>query len=69
MHLSVHIGEPLTLVALASDPDNLPERQPRGMPETLEDLYQPTGGSVVRSQPGLWLSWMVYRGSRKRDHV
>jgi len=63
MQVSVQTGEPLTLVAFASDPDNLPERELRGMPETLEDLYQPFGGSVVRSQPGLWMSWMVYRGS------
>jgi hypothetical protein len=63
---TVRVGEPLTLIAQAEDPDNLPERRERSgrPPESVEQIYaNPPGGSVVRSGPGLALSWMVYRGS------
>ena len=81
---TVKVGQALTLVALAGDPDNLPARrdgkpQPRhaGKPISEEDLAQPAkparatagrGGDgppssvVVADGPGLWGSWIVYRG-------
>ena len=61
-HRNVRVGETLTLVAVANDPDNLPGERPRQPPETLEELYRPLGLGVVASSPGLGLSWMVYRG-------
>ena len=64
-HRSVRVGEPLSLVAYANDPDSLPARQEdRGIPpKNLEELYEPPNSSTVRSGPGLRLSWIVYRGS------
>ena len=85
---TVKVGEPLTLVALAGDPDNLPARrdgkpQPRhpGQPISEEDLkpagpargggragsptalvYRPPSSVVVADGPGLWVTWIVYRG-------
>ena len=59
---SVRVGESLTLIAHAEDPDDYPPRRELSRPEELEDLYQPPRGSVVRSIPGLRLSWIVYRG-------
>tara|TARA_Y100000588_G_scaffold393638_1_gene510437 strand:+ start:873 stop:1844 length:972 start_codon:yes stop_codon:yes gene_type:complete len=59
---TVKVGEPLSLVAYASDPDNYPPRRERPRPQSIEDLYRTPRGSVVRSIPGLRLSWIVYRG-------
>lgn len=60
---TVRVGEPVSLAALATDPDGIPRRRPwNGRPKNLEELYIPPGGSVVRAGPGLRLSWMVYRG-------
>ncbi len=63
-HRGVRVGEPLTLVVFASDPDNLPARQDyRRRPKSLEELFQPIPGTNVHSGPGLRFSWIVYRGS------
>jgi autonomous glycyl radical cofactor GrcA len=65
MHRNVRVGESLTLVAFAEDPDNYPPRSDRGKPpETLDELYSTrgVGSSVVSSAPGLRMSWIVYRG-------
>jgi len=63
-HRSIRTGEPLTLVALASDPDNYPPRRANrgGPPSTLDQLYRPPLGLTVQGAPGLRFSWMVYRG-------
>jgi len=62
-HRSVRTGEPLTLVALANDPDNYPPRRNRGgPPSTLDELYRTPRSGFVQGPPGLRLSWMVYRG-------
>ena len=65
LHREVAVGEPVTLVAVAEDPDDFPGRSDRGgAPETLDELYSTdgVGSSVVSSVPGLRLSWTVYRG-------
>ncbi len=60
---SIGVGEPLTVVAIASDPDNLPMRSSRSRaPTNLEELYRPPSSVVASSGPGLRLSWIVYRG-------
>jgi len=74
---SVKVGEPLTLVAFAKDPDNIPARRGgRGAtsaspttaaaqpsPAGLANLlYRPPSSIVPSSGPGLRLSWIVYRG-------
>src|SRR4029077_9595330 len=68
---SVKVGEPLTLVAFARDPDNIPARRSgRGAtsaapptPAALANLlYRPPSSIVPSSGPGLRLSWIVYRG-------
>ncbi len=63
------VGESVTLVAFAADPDNFPPRREDrgGPPETLEELYSTRGvGSVViAGPPGLRMMWTVYRGSAK----
>jgi hypothetical protein len=64
---TVRVGEPLTLVAHARDPDDYPPRRATRRPQSLEELYAPPRGSVVRSMPGLRLSWIVYRGPA--DHA
>ena len=63
------VGEPLTLVAFAKDPDNLPARRDapgarRGAPpgNPADALYRPPSVIVPTSGPGLRLSWIVYRG-------
>ncbi len=63
-HRSARVGEPLTLVTFANDPDNLPARRERGggAPSNLEQLYRPPSSIAVLSGPGLRLSWIVYRG-------
>ena len=65
---SVKVGEPLTLAAVAKDPDNIPAR--RGPAKAAEGpptisaaaLYRPPSSIVASSGPGLRLSWIVYRG-------
>ena len=63
---SVKVGAPLTLVAFARDPDNIPARRGRGMSPppavTATTLYRPPSSLVPASGPGLRLSWIVYRG-------
>ena len=73
---SVKVGEPLTLVAFASDPDNLPGRRAagRGQPATTTQppanpAYRPTSSLAARSGPGLRLSWFVYRGKAEAVHI
>jgi hypothetical protein len=71
------VGEPLTLVAFAKDPDNIPARRGgRGASTTAAQpqpnptapaalanlLYRPPSSIVPASGPGLRLSWIVYRG-------
>lgn len=66
MHRTIGVGEPLTLVAFANDPDNLPARRMRGgPPTTLAQLYRPPSSIVAISGPGLRMSWIVYRGPAK----
>ncbi len=70
MQRSAKVGEPLTLVASANDPDDLPARSDRGRPpKDLDEFYSTAGvgSSVVSSAPGLRLSWIVYRGPA--DHA
>jgi autonomous glycyl radical cofactor GrcA len=74
---SVKVGEPLTLVTRANDPDNLPARRtaPRGQAQQTAQqpnaanlanlLYRPPSSIVPSSGPGLRLSWIVYRGPAK----
>ncbi len=64
LHRTTRVGEPVSIVTFADDPDNYPARtEERGAPPTtLEGLYQVPGGSTVQGAPGLRLSWMVYRG-------
>jgi hypothetical protein len=63
MHRKAVVGEPLTIVAIASDPDNLPARSTRNRaPTTLDQLYRPPSSVVASSGPGLRLSWILYRG-------
>jgi hypothetical protein len=56
---SATVGEPLTLIALASDPDNLPAR--RGG-SAQPAAYRPPSSIIPSNGPGLRLSWIVYRG-------
>ena len=74
----VAVGQPLTLVAFAKDPDNLPARRdapggarrggPAGAPpgNPAEALYRPPSVIVPTSGPGLRLSWIVYRGPARQ---
>ena len=64
---TVRVGESLSLVAVVVDPDDYPPRREARRPQSVEDLYTPPRGSVVRSIPGLRLSWIVYRGDA--DHA
>ena len=63
---SVKAGMPLTLTALAKDPDNIPPRRGRGASPTptvtANALYRAPSSLVPASGPGLRLSWIVYRG-------
>ena len=59
---SVRVGQALSLVAIASDPDGLPRRRDRRQPSSLEQLYRPPSSIVAISGPGLRMSWIVYRG-------
>ena len=59
----IAVGEPVPLVAMASDPDNVPARSARSrVPSNQEQLYRPPSSVVASSGPGLRLSWIVYRG-------
>ena len=64
---TVKAGAPLTLVAVAKDPDNIPPRRGRGASPTptvtANALYRAPSSLVPASGPGLRLSWTVYRGS------
>ena len=64
---SVKVGEPLTLVALAGDPDNLPARrdgkpQPRhaGKPAS-EEAQKPSSPRAVSASPSANAASLVYR--------
>jgi len=59
---TVGVGQPLSLAAIAEDPDNLPPRADRPLPDTPERLYRPPSSIVASSGPGLRFSWTVYRG-------
>jgi hypothetical protein len=67
-HVSIGVGQVLTVVAKAHDPDNLPARRMRGggPPTTLAALYRPPSSIVVLSGPGMRLSWIVYRGDAEQ---
>ena len=65
----VKVGEPLTLAAVAKDPDNIPARRGAAKPGgegapaiSAAALYRPPSSIVASSGPGLRLSWIVYRG-------
>jgi hypothetical protein len=62
LHRSVRVGETITVVAHAADPDDYPPRSNRRLPETVDELYRPPTGVVVQGAPGLRMSWTVYRG-------
>ena len=70
---TVRVGEPLTLTAVAKDPDNIPARRgpakppAEGQPVTISAaaLYRPPSSIVATSGPGLRFSWIVYRGDAK----
>jgi hypothetical protein len=66
-HRSAKVGEPITLIAFAKDPDNLPARrepapQRGGGPPPPATAARPPASLAARSGPGLRLSWIVYRG-------
>jgi hypothetical protein len=67
---SIKVGEPLTLVAFAKDPDNIPARRQTRPPATTAAataaLYRPPSSIVASSGPGLRLSWVVFRGPAGR---
>ena len=67
---SVKVGEPLTLVAFARDPDNIPARRqarpPASTAAATAALYRPPSSIVASSGPGLRLSWIVFRGPADR---
>ena len=68
---SVKVGEPVSLAAVAKDPDNIPARRgsakplPEGQTPTISAaaLYRPPSSIVAQSGPGLRFSWIVYRGN------
>jgi len=68
---SVKTDEPVTLTAIAKDPDNIPARRApakppaEGQPVTISAaaLYRPPSSIVASSGPGLRFSWIVYRGN------
>ena len=65
----VRVGEPLTLIALASDDDGIPSsgrRRRRARPQAeagRHPAYTPPRQIVPGNPVGLRLSWFVYRGS------
>jgi hypothetical protein len=63
---TIKVGESLSLVAYAVDPDNLPARRttaPAAATNVANLLYRPPSSIVPASGPGLRLSWIVYRGN------
>ena len=80
---SARVGEPLTLVARASDdgiPSGVSSRARAGTPGGRgassegqgggRQAYRPPPQQAVPSTPnGLWLSWIVYRGARRVTFV
>ena len=64
----VRVGEPLTLIALASDDDGIPSsgrRRRRARPQAdagRHPAYTPPRQIVPGNPAGLRLSWFVYRG-------
>ena len=64
----VRVGEPLTLIALASDDDGIPSsgrrrRRARPQADTVRHpAYTPPRQIVPGNPAGLRLSWFVYRG-------
>ena len=63
---TVRVGEPVTLSAVANDPDNIPKRRPdrtQTPQAAMAALYRPPSSVVPSSGPGLRFSWSVYRGS------
>lgn len=61
----VRVGEPLSLTAIADDPDDYPARSGRGLPRTPDQIYSPPSSIVAMSGPGLRFSWSVYRGPER----
>jgi hypothetical protein len=61
-HRSVRVGEPLTLVSHADDPDDYPPRSNRRLPRNTQELYRPATAVTVQGAPGLRMHWGVYRG-------
>jgi autonomous glycyl radical cofactor GrcA len=61
-HRTVRVGQPLTLVSHAEDPDNYPPRSNRRLPQSTEQLYRPATAVTVSCAPGLRMHWGVYRG-------
>ena len=60
---TVRVGQPLSLVMHANDPDNYPPARPAPrMNDDLDRLYLPPSSIVAMSGPGLRFSWSVYRG-------
>jgi hypothetical protein len=66
-HRTVRVGQPLTLISHAEDPDNYPPRSNRRLPQSTEELYRPATAVTVSCAPGLRMHWGVYRGPA--DHV
>jgi hypothetical protein len=63
---TIKVGETLSLIAYAADPDNLPARRTPPAPSSTNVanlLYRPPSSIVPASGPGLRLSWIVYRGN------
>jgi hypothetical protein len=65
---TVRVGEPLTLVSHADDPDEYPPRSNRRLPGSTEELYRPATAVTVQSAPGLRMHWGVYRGLADKVH-
>lgn len=69
---TVKVGQPLTLIAWASD-DGKPKRGTRGGPTTTrratarggDPVYTPPRQGILTDATGLRLSWFVYRGAGK----
>ena len=63
----IKVGEPLSLVAFAKDPDNIPARRAGGPPKDPTKMaayvYSLPRSRNMASGAGLRLSWMVYRGN------
>ena len=55
------VGDPITLTAIARDPDGVPKPKPR----RTSTLRRPTTGGAPVAATGLRLSWFVYRGTEE----